>query len=246
MKTIFQLLLLFITSIFFTGCYGYMNDLEKENYLKQKVQEMNQEKNNKKQIIELLTKSSKIGITYKDNYYYYLTNDRKISHTKLKNIRYLAEKMNITNDDLLEMILKYEVRLDKVDNRIIIEKEPLYNNDYVVTAKIVINNSSVNLYHTVNYRSQDWLFIKSYKIAIDDKRIYKQADFNREVLRGEILEWYRYKSTENNLKLIEDIANSNESSIKFYGKDFYNIKDISNYGKKTLNDIIYIYKSLKK
>ena len=246
MKTIFHSLILFITSILFTGCNGYMNDLEKENYLKQKVQEMNQEKYNKEEVIEFLTKSSKIGITSKDNYNYYLTNDMRISHTNLKNIRYLAQKMNITNDDLLEMILKYEVSIDKVDNRIIIYKYPLRSKDHVISARIVINDTSVDLYYTLNYKSHDWLFIESYKMAIDDERIYKRVNFNRKVTSGKILEWYRYKADENNLKLIENIANSKESSIKFYGKDFYDIKDITNYDKKTLNDTIYIYKSLKR
>lgn len=104
----------------------------------------------------------------------------------------------------------------------------------------------------VNYMSDDWLFIKSFEVNVDGNIIFNSSDytnglkFDRDNNDGYICETYQhivansYDSTidEAWLSMLREIANSQKSTIRFYGTQYYDDFIVSEKDKQSIKDIL--------
>ena len=105
---------------------------------------------------------------------------------------------------------------------------------------------------TINYLSDDWLFINNFEVNVDGNIIFKSSDytndlnFNRDNSDGYIYETYQdiiansWDPTvdESWLSMLREIANSQKSTIRFYGTQYYDDFVVSEKDKQSIKDIL--------
>lgn len=105
---------------------------------------------------------------------------------------------------------------------------------------------------TVNYMSDDWLFIKSFEVNVDGNIIFNSSDytnglkFDRDNSDGYIYETYQhivaysYDSTVDEawLSMLREIANSQTATIRFQGAQYYDDFVVSEKDKQSIKDIL--------
>lgn len=128
------------------------------------------------------------------------------------------------------------------------KSSPAYTNQngiycYFQTEK----NIPSNLRFRVQYYSDEWLFFDKIQFSIDGKA-YEYIPLNTETDSGDggyIWEWFDENvSTSNDKELLKALANAKSAKMKFIGRQYYDIKNIS---KEQLNGIkrtIEYYKAL--
>jgi hypothetical protein len=227
-----------------------MNDYQKNQYLEKKVAEAKKRKIIKKKFIEKLTPFSKIGIISKKHLKYVganaytLSTGHVIYDEQIESLRFFVNKFKIKNDEILKILLNIDINVDKVDQITFLMHKEL-NNKNTIRPYISIQDKKISLRIKTGYYSSNWLFVHSYKIAIDDKRIKKVDKFKRDILyAGNIIEWTDKVAFTEDIQLIENIVNSKETIIKFYGKKYYDSKTISVYEKRLIRDTLFLYKYL--
>lgn len=108
---------------------------------------------------------------------------------------------------------------------------------------------------TVNYMSDDWLFIKSFEVNVDGNIIFNSSDytnglkFDRDNSDGYIYETYQhvvaksYDSTVDEvwLSMLREIANSQKSTIRFYGTQYYDDFVVSEKDKQSIKNILDVW-----
>lgn len=109
------------------------------------------------------------------------------------------------------------------------------------------NNTPSNLRFRVQYYSDEWLFFDKIQFSIDGKA-YEYIPLNTETDSGDggyIWEWFDENvSTNNDKELLKALANAKSAKMKFIGRQYYDIRNIS---KEQLNGIkrtIEYYKAL--
>lgn len=104
----------------------------------------------------------------------------------------------------------------------------------------------------INYMSDDWLFIKSFEVNVDGNIIFNSSDytngfkFDRDNSDGYIYETYQhmvaksYDSTVDEvwLSMLREIANSQKSTIRFYGTQYYDDFVVAEKDKQSIKDIL--------
>ena len=97
----------------------------------------------------------------------------------------------------------------------------------------------------MQYVADDWLFIKRVKINIDGKNfdLYPE-EFKRDNGDGEIWEWSDDAVDAETINILEKIANSKTTKVKFDGSDYYKIKEVTASQKKAIKNMLKLYKAL--
>lgn len=104
----------------------------------------------------------------------------------------------------------------------------------------------------INYMSDDWLFIKSFEVNVDGNIIFDSSDytndlrFDKDNSDGYIYETYQhivaksYDSTVDEvwLSMLRKIANSQKSTIRFYGTQYYDDFVVSEKDKQSIKNIL--------
>lgn len=105
---------------------------------------------------------------------------------------------------------------------------------------------------TINYMSDDWLFIKSFEVNVDGNIIFDSSDytddleFDRDNNDGYIYETYQhivaksYDPTVDEawLSMLRKIANSQKSTIRLYGTQYYYDFAVSEKDKQSIKNIL--------
>lgn len=108
------------------------------------------------------------------------------------------------------------------------------------------------LHIAINYMSDDWLFIKSFEVNVDGNIIFNSSDytndleFDRDNSDGYIYETYRHliaqswdsTADEAWLSMLREIANSQKSTIRFYGTQYCDDFVVSEKDKQSIKDIL--------
>ena len=84
-------------------------------------------------------------------------------------------------------------------------------------------NDNVWLRFVCNYTEDDWVFFESIIFACDDQRFYKTFsyyDIVRDNDSGEVWEYIDMEVTAYEIKILEAIANSEKTIIRFQGDDY--------------------------
>ena len=104
----------------------------------------------------------------------------------------------------------------------------------------------------INYMSDNWLFINSFEVNVDGNIIFNSSDytndleFNTDNNDGYIYETYvhivaqSWDSTVDEawLSMLRKIANSQKSTIRFYGTQYYDDFVVSEKDKQSIKDIL--------
>jgi len=97
----------------------------------------------------------------------------------------------------------------------------------------------------VSYAADDWFFIKSFFIKYDGKRFNKDEPvFKTDNGSGEIWEWYDDTPTNEEIKMLLDVAHSQTATIRFNGNQYQRDKDITKAQKQAILNVIDVYKAL--
>ncbi|WP_374443701.1 hypothetical protein [Epilithonimonas sp.] len=109
------------------------------------------------------------------------------------------------------------------------------------------NNIPSNLRFRVQYYSDEWLFFNKIQFSIDGKA-YEYIPLNTETDSGDgghIWEWFDENvSTNNDKELLRALANAKSAKMKFIGRQYYNIKNITKEQLIGIKRTIDYYKAL--
>ena len=144
----------------------------------------------------------------------------------------LLKRIHKENDDFGERII-YESK-NSVEN---------WKDDCYLTLSYYKQDQSCILVWRVDYYADDWLFIKNFTVKADNQKFYitpSYKDIKRDNTASSIWEHIAldYKS---NKEVINAIANSSNTTIRFYGKDYYNDRKLSKAKIKAMKDMLSLY-----
>ena len=98
-----------------------------------------------------------------------------------------------------------------------------------------------------NYTANDWVFFKKITFAVDDQRFYKTFsyfDVTRDNGGGDVWEYVDLDVGASNLKLLEAIASSNTTIVRFEGDNYYRDVTISAADKQAIRQMLNAYYAL--
>ena len=118
------------------------------------------------------------------------------------------------------------------------------NSAYLYFSKLDGSISRLRL--SVNYESEDWLFIKKALILVDSTtfEFYPQETKQDTGYGGIIYEWFDNELGEEHSRMIESMLNADKIKIKLLGRDLYDIYQVSPKQLKAIKETIRLYKSM--
>lgn len=151
---------------------------------------------------------------------------------KKKSLAALLKGIHKENDDFGGRII-YESK-NSVEN---------WKDDCYLTLSYYKQNQLCFLIWRVDYYAENWLFIENFTVKADDQKFYVEpsyGDINRNNSASSIWEHITldYKS---NKEAVNAIANSNNTTIRFYGKDYYSDRKLSKAKIKAMKDMLSLY-----
>ena len=111
-----------------------------------------------------------------------------------------------------------------------------------------VQGNNVWLRMVCDYTADDWVFFKKITFAVDDQRYYKYFnyfDVVRDNAYGDIWEYVDIEVGESEVALLEAIANSEKTIIRFEGDDYYDDFTVTEKDKKAIKEMLMIYEYLK-
>lgn len=100
----------------------------------------------------------------------------------------------------------------------------------------------------IQYAAEDWLFIKSYTIKVDNQTYEISENSYNEIKtdngEGGIWEWLDRQVTSSEYKIIKAVAFAKNAKIRFEGKDYHKDKIITEQQKTALRNILDAYEAL--
>lgn len=97
----------------------------------------------------------------------------------------------------------------------------------------------------VFYKADSWLFAERVLVRADDVREdLRMGRFQRDHTGGTIWEYADVSATEEHLALISQVVQSSKAVVRFYGRQYYADRDVSELSKKKLGSLMEIYKML--
>jgi hypothetical protein len=107
-----------------------------------------------------------------------------------------------------------------------------------------MDNDSCWMRLIYNYTGDDWVFFKSVLMSVDGKqytRTFKYFDIVHDNGGGDVWEYIDVETTDSDIKLLKEIANSNETIIRFQGDDYSFDYTIPASDKLAIKDVITVY-----
>lgn len=159
-----------------------------------------------------------------------------------------AETKKINTDSIVKAFRSdFTFKKDEFDNKTWVEPKnrPKFVNVNGVFAYFELNdNVATNFRFSVQYTSDDWLFIQQILFNVDGKHLTFIPQKMEHDNEDYIWEWFDEQITIADEPLIKAIANAKTVKMKLQGKQYYNIRSLTQreiqYLKKTYN----FYKAL--
>lgn len=177
-----------------------------------------------------------------------LSNDAKYFGNSLKDAQMLLSKITDENDkdEVLNILNKDDIFLsyDKIENTFFLTMD--VNSPPISMFAKIIDGKELLLITRVLYTGKDWLFSKKFLIYQNDKKFIKNnIDFNREVKYG-VKEYYHFKADNNFVDYIKSLTDTDDTLIRFYGKNNHTDKAIDSKKIKRMKKVIRLYEILAK
>lgn len=153
---------------------------------------------------------------------------------------------------------KFEIEYDKIEN--ITWYMPKNMPEYIdercyLIPYIGVRNNRAWICVRYNYTEDDWIFWESLSILVDGNKTTKSVgSFNttRDNDGGVVWEYYdeilniNASIDSNDIQLLEKIANSNETIVRFQGDDYHYDLTVSNKDKSMIKDVLAMYSAFVK
>lgn len=124
---------------------------------------------------------------------------------------------------------------------------PRYMNirTYVLPYLVKDENGEFYICLRYNYTNEEWVFWDKIVISVDGKNEYKSFDYNdvtRDVTKNvNVVETYSERIYSEDIELLNRIANSKKTIIRFVGKDYTSDMIVSSTDKKAIYDTVQTY-----
>lgn len=156
---------------------------------------------------------------------------------------------------LSQILAKFNIKEDKVDKLTwyVPSARPAYINlrSYVIPYLGIKNNKAI-LRIIWNYTGDDWIFWDNIKIVTDNETYAVNAGYSTVTDNNADTVWEYYDEYITNdlridnykLSMLDDMANSYETIVRFRGRDFYYDLVLPQSDKDMIKDVINLYKLL--
>jgi len=179
---------------------------------------------------------------------YKLSNGASIRVDQLTEFRKLARRIKPFNEDVLDSLTRMEFQIDKVRNVVFVkpvftEKEKKEPSVYLY---IAATDNNATLRFSLKYRASSWLFVDSFTVAADDYRWTSSGKtrWSRDNGGGDIWEWIDVTAGPRLLSVSKRIANTNESTIRFTGRQYYDDYEVPAKAKADMLKMIRLYQHI--
>ncbi|WP_338813444.1 hypothetical protein V9L05_18840 [Bernardetia sp. Wsw4-3y2] len=97
----------------------------------------------------------------------------------------------------------------------------------------------------IQYAADDWLFVKSYLIKIDEQKFnFIPNEVKRDNSGGKIWEWSDDLIKEDKIEIIKAISEAKSVKIRYIGSDYYHDRNLSSKEIKAVKEILTVYNLL--
>ncbi|MBQ3049380.1 MAG: hypothetical protein IJC94_05440 [Oscillospiraceae bacterium] len=208
-----------------------------------------------------VTLDSKFAVTSAREQYNALTAEEKQLVTNYSVLESAETELNALVLVEKEKIIKqyssrFDISTDKVEG--ITWYMPNNLPDYIdirsyVLPYIGIKNNQPWVCIRYNYTGDDWIFWKKITVVTDNERYTYSVnyfDVTRDNAHGDVWEYYDDPLNYNQpldsyeLKMLADIADSSETTVRFQGDDYHFDLTISNADKAAIRDVVTFYSAL--
>jgi|GEM_PF-6567462 len=161
--------------------------------------------------------------------------------SQLKNLREAQLDKDIAN-----AVSKFNVSTDKVSGRTIYKSpaEPYYADTrcFVLPQLVVLEEEGfVGMRLTFHYTNDSWLFFDKVTIYVDGEKYYVNFDYgevNRDNDSGDIWEWAVIIPTFAQKEMLQNIADSSETIVRFHGDPYYDDFTMNDSDKQAIRDFL--------
>jgi len=142
----------------------------------------------------------------------------------------------------------FSIKKDEVEGSVFLRNKtfPVYTNSRSCIYPYIGKSGSRKwLRVQIQYTSDDWLFVERLVFSIDGEKIVKNFnhfDWQRDNGSGDIWEWVDLSADLDMETLLEKIANSKKTILRFEGRQYYKDLTISASDKKAILETMEYYK----
>lgn len=186
--------------------------------------------------------SEKYGRTYD------LSNGGTISETQLDALRKLSNKFGDNKASIADQLVNFRVTYDKMEDRFFVQPFPYEIEDTYVIGYIGFREDRGPwLRAKFHYEAEDWLFVDQILLVADDYRLESEnVGFQRDHSSGTIWEWMDVSATDGKYyEALSAIANADEATIRFNGRQYYSDFDIPEKQQQLTKDILILFQDMK-
>lgn len=186
--------------------------------------------------------SEKYGRTYD------LSNGETISESQLDALRKLSKKFGDNKASIADHLVNFRVTYDKMEDRFFVQPFPYEIEDTYVIGYIGFKEERGPwLRAKFHYEAEDWLFVDQILLVADDYRLESgNAKFQRDHSSGTIWEWIDVSATDGQYyEALSAIANADEATIRFSGRQYYSDFDIPEKQQRLIKDILILFQDMK-
>lgn len=152
----------------------------------------------------------------------------------------LLQSIKDPNDaaELLATLEPYHLQYDKIEGNLFVTNNQAPSKPLRVYLGNKDNQSWIIMRAT--YEGDSWLFVNSYIIATDDDRyVAENVEMKRDNAGGKVWEWHGTVVEDRERALLQSIAASNDTTIRFKGENYYKDQTVT---QETKEDIVRVLK----
>jgi hypothetical protein len=174
--------------------------------------------------------------------------ESSFSQLEIDAIRKIASQNGKHGPIIADLLSTLRVEYDDFEKRTIITHFPFKNEGSFLSLKLVIGDNGQYIpYSVVHYKSDDWLFVKSYSISADGYRWDSPVtSFQRDHSDGKIWEWDTAVLTQPVLNMLEKMGKAKSAKIRYQGNQYYADYELTPAQKKELTALVDVAKLLSK
>ncbi len=177
---------------------------------------------------------------------YYVNDGEPFSDQKIDIIRRLLKSLGTREHDeeIVPLLQVSAIDWDRIERRYIFRIAPFFVDLETgpISVSIIKTGNNVQLFQRVQYKADDWLFVKRYVVLAGDERYESSpVDFKRDNSGGKIWEWITLNVNDKQRHLIDAVAAESDAIVRFYGRDYYADKEMSEIQRDALSKMLRLH-----
>lgn len=184
-------------------------------------------------------------------YRYSLSTGMNVFGDELKNIESLLKVVPAKDAKTIASLLsnRLRVRLDDVENKFYIQLDNsmIMNNSLIPPLQpyIIYKNKEGTLVNQYYYKATNWLFINKILVKYDSDFLSKEKlSINQDNDSMNTWEWHANFASKDDLMMLKGVADSNNAVVRFYGKNYYSDREVTDFHKRQISSILEIHEIL--